>query len=68
MHNVFGFLLFSVMLTGCSSKELYQFGQDYQKSDCIEQAATEAQHVECMEAERKSHQEYEEELKAAGRK
>ncbi len=57
-------LLYAIALTACSSKELYQAGQGYQKSECIKQAQTAEQHAECSKVKGKSYEEYEKERKA----
>lgn len=57
-------LLFATTITACSSKELYQVGQGYQKSDCINKAQTAEQHAKCTKANDKSYEEYEKERKA----
>lgn len=54
---------FSIMLTACSNKELYQAGQDYQKSECISNAASESQHNDCLNLDKKTYEKYEEERK-----
>lgn len=38
---------FSIILTASNNKELYQAGQNYQKSDCIKNAVSESQHNDC---------------------
>jgi len=50
-----------LLLSACSSKEVYQFGRNYQKSDCIKQAATEEDHRACEAMETMSYEEYEKE-------
>ena len=57
-------LLFAIILTACSSKDLYQLGQDYQKSECINNAQTAEQHTECTKVNGKTYEEYEKERKA----
>lgn len=56
-------LLFAITLTACSSKDLYQVGQDYQKSECIHNAQTPEQHAECTKVKRQTYEEYEKERK-----
>ena len=55
---------FAIILTACSSKDLYQVGQDYQKSECMKNAQTAQQHTACIQAKRKTYSEYEKERKA----
>lgn len=54
----------AILLTACSSKDLYQVGQDYQKSKCMREAQTSQQHSECINAKRKTFEEYQKERKA----
>lgn len=62
--NRFLFLaFFSIVLVACSNKQLYQVGQDYQKSECIRNAVSESQHYDCLNRDKKSYEEYEEERK-----
>jgi len=55
--------IFSFICSGCSNKQLYQSGQDYQKSKCTEKAISEQQHNDCINADKKTYQEYEKERK-----
>lgn len=58
------YLLFVLsMLAGCSNKQLYGMGQDYQKSKCLKEATTAEQHEKCFNAKRVSFEEYEEQRK-----
>lgn len=57
-------LLFAITLTACSSKDLYQVGQDYQESECINNAQTSEQHAECTKVKSQTYEEYEKERKA----
>jgi len=52
-----------VLSTGCTSKQVYQFGKNYEKSECINKAATEEDHRACENLEQQSFEEYEEERK-----
>ncbi|MGB1261425.1 MAG: hypothetical protein ACPG52_00830 [Cognaticolwellia sp.] len=58
----------ALALSACSQKALYQVGQDYKKSDCIQKAASPQQHNDCLNAEHKSFEEYEKERKALTKK
>ncbi|MBL4765254.1 MAG: hypothetical protein JKX67_08265 [Colwellia sp.] len=64
MNKLFYFLLFSIVLMGCSNKGFYELGQSYQNSECIKNAQTGAEHNECINAERKPYEEYEKERKS----
>jgi hypothetical protein len=64
MNKFFYFLLFSIFLTGCSNKSLYETGQGYKKSQCMKDAQTGEEHSKCINAERKSYEEYEKERKS----
>jgi len=63
MNKVIVSSMFLIILTACSSKELYQVGQDYQKSECINKAQTAEQHAECSKVKNKTYEEYEKERK-----
>ena len=39
--------LFTIILTACSNKDLYQVGQYYQKIECINKTKSPEQHAEC---------------------
>ncbi|XQW85759.1 hypothetical protein ACOYR1_03205 [Thalassotalea piscium] len=64
MNKFWGVILFSCLLTACSNKDLYQAGQDYQKSECINNAQNESQQSDCLKADTKPYQEYKKERKA----
>ena len=68
MNKLFFLIFFSFVLSACSSKDLYQFGQGYQKSECIKEAVTEAQHHECVNAKQKPFEQYEKEREEAKKK
>lgn len=55
--------LFSFILAGCSNKELYQVGQDYQKSKCVEEAVSAQQHNDCLKTDKKTYEEYDKDRK-----
>ncbi|REL28908.1 hypothetical protein DXX93_11435 [Thalassotalea euphylliae] len=48
---------------GCSNRELYQLGQGYQKSDCIQNAQSGEEFQNCHQAG-KPYQEYKKEREA----
>lgn len=54
-------VLLSITFTGCTSKDLYQVGQDYKKSECIKNAGSGSQHNDCLSSEKKSYEQYEKE-------
>ncbi|NQY65337.1 MAG: hypothetical protein HRT38_16785 [Alteromonadaceae bacterium] len=60
-------VFFSFILVGCSNKQLYQAGQDYQKSKCVEDAASEQQqqHNDCLNTDNKTYEEYDKEREDA---
>lgn len=67
--NRFVFItIFLFILAGCTNKQLYQVGQDYQKSDCIEKAVSESQHADCLKTDKKTYEEYEKERKSINNK
>lgn len=63
MKKILLIIFFSFFLASCSNKQLYQAGQDYQKSKCIEEAASEQQHKNCLNTDKKTYEEYEKERK-----
>ena len=63
MSKLLFIAFFSFILASCSNKELYQAGQDFQKSKCVEEAASEQQHYDCVNMDKKNYEEYEKERK-----
>ena len=63
MSKLLLIVLFSFILAGCSNKQLYQAGQDYQKSKCVEDAASEQQHNDCLNTDTKTYEDYDKERK-----
>lgn len=63
MHKLLSLALLSFILAGCTNKQLYHVGQDYQKSKCIEDAGTEQQHKDCSNLDKKPFEEYDKERK-----
>ncbi len=63
MNKILFIIFFSFILAGCSNRQLYQAGQDYQKSKCVEKAASAQQHNDCLNTDRKTYKEYERERK-----
>ena len=51
------------VLAGCSTKQIYELGQSYQQEQCIKYATNEMQYNDCVNMDRKSFEEYEEERK-----
>ncbi|WP_159817912.1 hypothetical protein [Colwellia sp. 20A7] len=45
-------------LNACSNKELYQAGQDYQKSECVKNASSEEQLNDCLTRNKKTYEVY----------
>ena len=68
MKNFIFFTFISLTLAACSNKQLYQAGQDYQKSECIKESGTAPQYNDCVNAEKKSFEEYEKERKELAKK
>lgn len=64
MNKFISFLFLMMLLSACSNKDLYQAGQGYQKSKCINQAQTSEQHNECLNEKGDSYEEYEKERQA----
>jgi len=65
MSKLLFIVFFSFILVGCSNKQLYQAGQDYQKSKCVEDAASEQQHNDCLNTDNKTYEEYDKEREDA---
>ena len=63
MNRFIFIILFTFVLVSCSNKQLYQAGQDYQKSECIRNAGSEPQHHDCLNSGKKPYEEYEKERK-----
>ncbi|PHR81074.1 MAG: hypothetical protein COA59_16430 [Colwellia sp.] len=63
MSKVLFIILFSFILVGCSNKQLYQAGQDFQKSKCVEKSVSEQQHNDCLNADKKTYEEYDKDRK-----
>lgn len=57
-HMKFNLIFMLIFCVGCSQKQLYQVGQNYQKNECIQHAMTETEYRACLRAEELSHQEY----------
>ena len=45
-------LLCAGLLTACTSKQLYESGQNFKKNECIKNAVTESDHRACLNAEK----------------
>ncbi|MDP2562216.1 hypothetical protein [Psychrobium sp. 1_MG-2023] len=61
MNKPFYLLFTAILLSGCTNQSLYESGQNYQKSKCIQEAQTAEQHKQCLTQERQSFKEYEQE-------
>lgn len=68
MKNIIFFAFVVPALTACSNKQLYQVGQDYQKSECIKESRTAPQYNDCVSSDKKSFEEYEKERKEIAKK
>jgi hypothetical protein len=64
MNKYFYFILALTFLVGCTNKNLYEYGQGYQKGECKREAQTADEYNKCSNTERKSYEEYEKERKA----
>jgi uncharacterized lipoprotein len=68
--NMFKFMVvvFVVaLLSACSSKEMYRFGQDYQKSDCAQNVISLEQYDQCMKSNQVPYEDYQKEREAVVR-
>lgn len=63
MRNLICVFFISFLFSSCSNKQLYQVGQDYQKSKCTKHAKTAQQFTDCLNNEKKTYDEYQKELK-----
>ena len=61
-------LLCAGLLTACTSKQLYESGQNFKKNECIKNAVTESDHRACLNAEKQSFEDYEKERKSVTEK
>jgi hypothetical protein len=68
MKNIIFFIFVTLILTACSNKQLYQAGQGHQKNKCIKESGSKPQYNDCLNADRKSFEEYEEDRKALEKK
>jgi outer membrane lipoprotein SlyB len=57
--------LFAILLAGCSNQELYFSGQEWGKSQCIENSVSKSQYDECVNSKELSFEEYDRERQAA---
>ena len=53
-----------VFVSACSSKEIYRFGQDYQKSDCALNVISLEQYDQCMKSNQLPYEDYQKERDA----
>jgi len=53
----------SFIFAGCSNQQLYQAGQEYQRSVCSEKSASSQQLNDCLNANQKGYKEYDMERK-----
>ncbi|WP_448556656.1 hypothetical protein [Thalassotalea montiporae] len=56
-------LMLTLLTLGCSNKQLYELGQGYQKSECINNAQSGDEYQACHQA-KKPYQEYKKERKS----
>jgi uncharacterized lipoprotein len=57
------YVLLTITLSACSTKQWYEVGQGQQKSECIKKAKSESQYNKCLDSEKKSYEDYEKERK-----
>ena len=63
MNKILLIFFFSIILAGCSNKQLYRAGQNYQKSKCVE-ATSGQQYNDCLNMHEKTYEEYNKERKS----
>jgi len=59
--NIKLLLITLIFLTACTNRELYQAGQEYQKSECFKNASSEEQFNDCLTPNKKAYEIYEQE-------
>ena len=57
-----------IFLSACSNKDLYNYGQNHQKHDCINNAQSEKQLAECHANKGKSFKDYDKDRKELTKK
>ncbi|REL29308.1 hypothetical protein [Thalassotalea euphylliae] len=63
MLRLFTVVFLLIVAIGCSNKALYELGQGYQKSECVNNAQSGEEYQACHQAE-KPYQEYKKEREA----
>lgn len=58
------FVAVIMLISGCTSKNWYQTGQDYQRGQCIKNAQTEQALKDCQQAIDTSYEEYTQQRKS----
>lgn len=61
MNKIIALSIALFVLSACSSKSLYETGQNYQKNECMKNAATAEQHQACLNEKRQSYRDYQRE-------
>lgn len=64
MLKVLATCVILLLVSACSSKEMYRFGQDYQKSDCAQNVISLEQYDNCMKSNQLRYEDYEQEREA----
>lgn len=68
MYKILFTLLLLAIVAGCSNKQWYETGQNYQRNECIKHANNEAEYSQCLAAKQKSYKEYKKERDALVKK
>ena len=64
MFKMFASASILLLVSACSSKEMYRFGQDYQKSDCAQNVISLEQYDNCMKSNQLRYEDYQQEREA----
>lgn len=57
-------IIMALLAAACSNKSMYQFGENYQKNECIKNAKTAWQLEECDKLESMPYDEYQKQKKS----
>ena len=63
MSKIFCFVFVALIFSSCSNQQLYQAGQEYQRSTCAGKSASSQQLNDCLNANQKGYKEYDMERK-----
>ncbi len=64
MNKILALAISIIFFSGCSSKQMYQFGQDVQRSDCARNVISLEQYDHCMQSNQVPFEDYQKEREA----